>query len=272
MNKITNKDYFLPVIEALNGIKLLSSGTTKPMLIRGICKSSLEKNDYVVKYYKSPRMSVESSCRELIASFIAMELELNVPEPVLISVSAEFVGSLKGKDGYQVAYDSIGLNFGCKYLTDSGLMEMIYNQDLNSGQYEQAEHIFAFDTFISNVDRRIDKQNMLSDGETILIFDHELAFGFVFDLFQNPTPWIIRDTDREWIQNHFFFFKLKQNRHNFVNFVQSLEAIDDAFWQKVESLLPTVWKTLQLETIKNNLSSIVLHKDIFLKELYKILK
>jgi hypothetical protein len=82
--KITNDTYFLPTIEALLGINELGSGTTKPMLIRGVCRTTQEKSDYVVKYRNAPRMSVESSCRELLASFIAMELDMNVAEPALI--------------------------------------------------------------------------------------------------------------------------------------------------------------------------------------------
>ncbi|MBK8521463.1 MAG: hypothetical protein IPL54_11560 [Chitinophagaceae bacterium] len=57
-------------------------------------------------------MSIESSSRELIAAFIAMELELHVAEPVLVNVTPEFVETLIGKDGYKFASNSIGLNFG----------------------------------------------------------------------------------------------------------------------------------------------------------------
>ncbi len=59
MLKITDTDYFLPTVEAINGIRLLSTGTTQPMLIRGICNKTYEKSDYVVKYYNAPRMSIE---------------------------------------------------------------------------------------------------------------------------------------------------------------------------------------------------------------------
>lgn len=268
--KITNHEYFLPTIEALQGIKEFGSGTTNPMLIRGVCRTTTDKSDYVVKYRNSPRMSIESSCRELLAAFIANELGMNVAEPALINISPEFVDSLRGMDGYKNASNSIGINYGSKYF-GQGFMEFIQNQQLNDNQYELAQQIFALDIFISNADRRKDKQNMLTDGEKIVIFDHELAFGFVMDIIKNRTPWIISESDRTWIKNHFFYQALKSNEHNFDTFVESFEVLDSNFWNKANVLIPDEWKTGQLEDIKNNLTALITNKQIFLNELYKVL-
>jgi hypothetical protein len=269
--KITNDTYFLPTIEALQGIDELGSGTTKPMLIRGVCRKTHEKSDYVVKYRNAPRMSVEASCRELLASFIAKELEMNVAEPALINVSPEFVDSLRGMEGYKNANNSIGINYGSKFF-GQGFFEFLQNQKLNEKQFEQAEQIFALDIFISNADRRKDKQNMLTDGEKIMIFDHELAFGFVMDIIKTPTPWLISDADKSWIKNHFFYPALKDNEHNFDTFVESFEVLDTNFWQKADLLIPQEWKTKQVDDIKNNLTSLIKNKSIFLQELNKVLK
>lgn len=270
MIKITDDTYFLPTIEALHSIDEFESGTTKPMLIRGVCRTTHEKSDYVVKYHNAPRMSVESSCRELIASFIAKELDLNVAEPVLINVSSEFADSLRGKDGYKNAHNSIGLNYGSKFF-GQGFLEFLQNQKLNEKQFVQAEQIFALDIFISNADRRRDKQNMLTDGEKIMIFDHELAFGFVMDIIKNPTPWLISDADKSWIKNHFFYTTLKGNEPSFDTFVESFEVLDKKFWDKTDILIPQKWKTKQIDDIKNNLTSLINNKSIFLQELNKIL-
>lgn len=270
MIKITNDTYFLPTVEALYGIDELGSGTTKPMLIRGVCRTTHEKSDYVVKYRNAPRMSVEASCRELLASFIAKELEMNVAEPALINVSPEFVDSLRGKEGYKNANNSFGINYGSKFF-GQGFFEFLQNQKLNEKQYGQAEQIFALDIFISNADRRKDKQNMLTDGEKIMIFDHELAFGFVMDIIKNPTPWLISDADKSWIKNHFFYPALKDNEQNFDTFVESFEVLDKNFWDKADILIPQEWKTKQVDDIKNNLTSLINNKSIFLQQLNKVL-
>jgi hypothetical protein len=85
----------------LVGLRSFETGANQPMVIQGVCRETGVKGDFVVKYRGAPRMSIEASCRELIASFIAMELDLFVPEPAIINVSKEFVESLSGKSGYK---------------------------------------------------------------------------------------------------------------------------------------------------------------------------
>jgi len=268
--RITDKEYFLPIIEALQGFSEFGTGTTKPMLIRGVCRTTHEKSDYVVKYLNSPRMSFESSCRELLASFIARELGLNVAEPALINVTSNFADSLRGKEGFNNAINSIGLNYGSKFF-GPGFMELIHKQHLNEEQLVQAKQIFALDIFISNADRRIDKQNMLTNGTKIIIFDHELAFGFIMDIIKNPTPWIIGESDMIWIKNHFFYSTLKGNEHNFITFVEGLYVLDDNFWEKANSLIPNEWKTGQISKIRQNLMDLINNREIFLNEINRLI-
>jgi hypothetical protein len=269
VRKLTDTNYFLPQVLALNGDKILGSGTTQPMLIRGVCKTTHEKADYVVKFKSSPRMSTKSSCSELIASLIALELDLNVVEPAIIEIIPEFVDTLKGKDGYKNASNSLGINFGCKYV--AGFMEFVSGQQLNDQQYEQAKEIFTFDLFISNADRRVDKPNLLTDGEKVLLFDHELAFGFVWDIIKNPTPWLISENDLGWIKNHYFYSILKGNEHNFNEFIDKFEVLNAFFWEKLRNTIPAEWMDDHFDKIKNNLISLILHKEEFKEQLNKIL-
>ena len=270
MTKITDKHYYLQKVDALNGIELLSTGTTQPMLIRGVCEQTGEKSDYVIKYRRSPRMSVESSAFELIAAFIAKELELDVPEPALINVSPEFVDTLRGKEGFIFANNSIGLNFGCSFL-GYGFMQLLQNQKLTESQFEQAIKIFAFDILISNADRNINKPNLLTNGEKIFIFDHELAFGFVRDIIKSPKPWIIRDVDLTWIKSHFFYLILKGSEPNFDNFFESFEVLNDNFWDTVNTLIPDEWAPIQLIEIRKYLCALVSNRNVFLQQLIKVL-
>lgn len=267
--KITDANYLLRHIEALQGFSTLGSGTTEPMLIRGVCTTTGEKADYVIKFVNSPRMSVEASSRELIASFMAMELELNVPEPAIINVTQPFVETLRGHQGYKAAANSIGKNFGCRYI--EGFMELLWNQKLSEGQLDQARKIFAFDMLILNTDRRTNKPNLLSDGEKIIIFDHELAFGFVFDLITNNTPWIFSDADKHWIENHFFYSTLKSNKYQFEDFIQQFNQLNENFWDKAIVLLPENWRKDQVYFIRTRMTELLSHRQEFLDSLYKIL-
>jgi hypothetical protein len=269
MIKLTDSNYFLPEVYALYGDRVLSTGTTQPMLIRGVCKQTEIKSDYVVKFISSPRMSPTSSCNELVAALIAMELELDVAEPALIDISPEFVDTIRGKDGYKNASNSIGINFGCKYVT--GFMEITSNQRLSPSQLRHAEQIFPFDIFISNSDRRIEKPNMLTDGEQILIFDHELAFGFIMDIIKNPKPWIITDSEISWIKTHYFYPVLKKNEHNFDSFVDKFTILSDSFWEKLYSTVPSNWAGAHFGKIKNNLCLLIENKEYFKEELKRIM-
>ena len=267
--KITDADYFLPIIEAQIAFKEFSTGRNKPLPVRGICQKTFQKNDYVVKFKNSAEMTVEASCRELLGSFIAMELGLSVPKPVLVSITHDFTQLLKGKSSYVVANNSKGLNFGCVF--ENGYYDILRNQSLSDAQKNQVNYIFPFDVFISNADRRIDKPNLLTNGNNIMIFDHELAFGFIFDIFKNTTPWAIRPQDKDWIQNHFFFPYLKNKFPDFTIFVGNLTLLDDSFWEKAFLLIPDEWKTEQLHEIKSYLQALITRKDVFLQELQNVL-
>jgi hypothetical protein len=87
-------------------------------------------------------MDLISSCSELLASFIAMELDLNVAEPAIIEISPEFLETLRGSDAYKNASGSEGINFGCKYKT--GYIELVSNQQISDQLTECAADIFTF--------------------------------------------------------------------------------------------------------------------------------
>jgi hypothetical protein len=267
--KITDTNYFLPIIEALLPYDEFSTGRNKPLPVRGFCQKTFEKEDYVVKFKNSAEMTVEASCRELMGSFIAMELGLFVPKPALVNISPDFALMLKGKSNYIVANNSVGLNFGCVF--ERGYYDILRNQSLSDSQKNQVNHIFPFDVFVSNADRRIDKPNLLTNGNNIMIIDHELAFGFVFDIFKNINPWTIRPQDKDWIQNHFFFPYLKNKFPDFTIFVGKLALLNDSFWEKAFSLIPNEWKTEQLNEIKTYLQTLITRKDVFLQELQNVL-
>ncbi|WP_026902425.1 HipA family kinase [Pedobacter glucosidilyticus] len=271
MIKLSHPDYFLPVVHALEPGKIFDTGTTAPQLVRGVCEQTGTKSDYVVKYIKGQRMSAEASCRELLAAYIAAELEFNVPEPALINISSDFTELLRGSDNYQTAVNSIGFNFGNKY--EEGYQQIMVGQHIDDKLNAKLVELLAFDIFIGNADRRLDKPNFMSNGDDILIFDHELAFGFTLELpfLRNPKPWIIRDSDMEWIKNNFCFVRLKGRDLKMDNFINKLSAINDDFWVKYQNIAPAEWLTDQVKDIKEYLQKLIDKSDIFESEIKRIL-
>ncbi|WP_341224826.1 HipA family kinase [uncultured Arcticibacterium sp.] len=272
MLNLTHEDYRLPEVFALEGLGLMETGTTAPMKIRGVDKSSNERGQYVVKFYNSGRMSVKSSCRELVGAWIARELGINVIEPVIVDVSPKFIELLLGKGGYMAAQKSVGLNFGSVY--ESGFMEFIEGKKVMENHlFEQAKLIFMFDMFVSNDDRGAGKPNVMTNGKELLVYDHELAFSFadLLSFSQNPEPWIIGESEREMYERHYFYKYLRSRSIDFMPLVSKLEGINDVFWQKVNSQIPEHWRTEDLIKIREYLTKIVENKEIFAAQLTKVL-
>ena len=104
--RFSDSQYYLPQIEALRANRVMSSGTTLPMSLEGVDRVTGVRDQFVVKFVKSPRMSPASSAKELIAAWVAMELDLPVVDPVIIHISQPFVESMRGYDGFIQATQS----------------------------------------------------------------------------------------------------------------------------------------------------------------------
>ena len=250
----------------------MESGTTTPNIILGVCQQTLIKSDYVVKFRNAERMSPEASARELVAAFIAMEFDFNIPAPAIIHISEAFVESMRGKTNFKVASKSLGHNFGSEYF--KGYLPLVRNQKIPDELLERLQNLFVFDMLIRNSDRRIGKPNFLTDGKREMIFDHELAFSFSLELpsLKNKEPWLITGREMVWISDNYCYNVLKGKAVDFSNFVTKFNVLDQNFWQKVSSLVPLDWRTPQLDEIQAHVETIVRKRDVFTQELNRILK
>jgi hypothetical protein len=70
-----------------------------------------------------------------------------------------------------------------------------------------ARETIAFDAFILNPDRTADRPNLLWKDEELVLFDHELAFSFLYAIGGSAEPW----TDRFEgpLRSHVFYLPLK---------------------------------------------------------------
>ncbi|HEV7332713.1 MAG TPA: HipA family kinase [Flavisolibacter sp.] len=271
--KITDPQYFLPVIEALEANNILSSGRTRPMVIRGVCQTTGVRSEYVLKLKGSPEMFPSSNLNELLSSYIARELDFPVPEPVVINVSQAFVETMRHRhDNFSLAEKSLGFNFGSALHTH--YQEIVPGQPISQELKQSLYELFALDVFLGNTDRRRDKPNFLSNGKDLLIYDHELAFSFtkLLSFARNPAPWTILEADMEWLANNFCFQHLKGTSFDFTNFAARLERINDAFWTRAEGLIPADWLTDEFGVIRTCLTGIVQHKNEFASELNRVLQ
>jgi len=275
MPSIKDSSYKLPIIEPLQKHQVFANSANKPLLITGVNIDTGVKDDYVVKLMKAERMSESAAIRELLAAFIALEFDLLVTLPALINISSDFVSLLVGEAEYSIAQQSLGYNYGTRYVEK--FQNFAINQALPNTLLDSAWEIFAFDVFIQNADRSHEapkKPNLLTNGKELLIFDHEVAFGFVFELSfnRNKEPWNIRDSDKLWIEKHCLFRSLKGNVFDEQNLMHKFARLDNEFWNRAWDLTPNSWRDKeQFEAIKSFLAQIVSNKNAFVKNLQLLL-
>jgi hypothetical protein len=269
MKKITDSDYRLPEIYALRFNENFSQSANKPVLLSGIDKHSQEKGDFVVKFKNTGRMSTDASMRELLAGFIAMQMGIPVVEPVIIEITPAFVNLLIGNEAWVAPDKSLGHNYGSIYIREH--TTLLLNKGLNNRQLPLAQDIFAFDMFIQNPDRTNNKPNLLTEGNDMIILDHEIAFGFIFASFITANIWAMKDNDKAWIRDHCLFPHIKGKEFNFEGFSAKLGNLTETFWDKAARLVPAEWFSDQFETIKNILSRICADRKHFILELKKIM-
>jgi hypothetical protein len=269
MAKVTDTTYRLPTIEALSSFDQMI-GTTSPMAIWGVDTETGERGRYVVKYKNQNRMSASASAFEYLGAWMAREIELNATEPVAINISEDFVSTLAGRNGFKAASQSLGLNFGSKYV--AGVTQIPPTGfTLTKEQTEQAKQLFVLDLFMQNTDRGHVKPNVGLHQDKLFVYDHELAFSFLRMLpsFRNKTPWVLDPADSELYKKHFFYRYLKGQEEDFSEQVNELTKLNDDFWRCIDQHMPQEFKVHELTEIKDYLLPFLKYLSEFAASIHK---
>lgn len=162
-----------------------SRGKTQPLIL--ICQGpDGEEIEVVAKFSFGCEQGVVNLAREVIASCLAADLGIKVPEPYLIEATPEWTAALPLEQRLRVQ-QSCPIAFGCKLITGQF-------STWNPGITPSAEllpklrAIFFFDGMIQNMDRQSPNPNCLVQGNDIFVIDHEIAFTHHLVLGWVP-PW-----------------------------------------------------------------------------------
>ena len=269
--KITDTLFAIPDIIAIQHIGTALSGANRPLFIEGIDKQQGIRGDYVLKYRGAERMTESTSAKELLAAFMATEIGIQTPRPVLIHVLDNFLETLTQHTDYQNIQKGKGVNFGSVKIEPNNTI--IYKQQLTIEQQQQALQIFVFDLWIQNADRRFEKSNMFLSQDKIVVIDHELAFSFldVFSFVAQSPPFLLDSMEINSAKNHFFYPTLHQNKHVDLDAAfQLFSALNLYFWQRVQLFMPTDWlKALNIKRIENHSNLILENCETFKQEIWK---
>ena len=96
MGKIRDGNFEFQHIFATSYSDVFETSANQPLLVLGINMNNGVSGEFVLKPTGAQRMYPGASMKELIASLIALELELSTPEPVNITVEDEFIKSCLG--------------------------------------------------------------------------------------------------------------------------------------------------------------------------------
>jgi len=243
----------------------------QPFRIRGVDMNDGTSGYFILKPMGASRMYTGAAMKELIASLIAIEVGLNVPEPVIIEIDKNFVNLADNKETREVLSNSIGLNFGSLYL--KGLSTWTEAGFLIKNLFSTIQKVFIFDVFIENTDRTKVKPNMLTDNEDIVILDHELAFSFIDLLFyKNDTPWILTDNDKNLFRQHLFYDFLHGKEFVSDDFIDKFKLLDKQFWERVKYLIPSPLVVDKFDVIEKHLINRISNFDLFVKDLKRFLQ
>lgn len=229
--------------EAVRFDRPVGSGRTKPIWV-GV--EEAEDGDVidVLAKYTGHELTVEGLVRETMAALLAADLMLGTPEPLLVRIGSEFILSVSSAtSGGNIAAslrNSLVLAYGSKKLPN-GFNIWSADRPIPDGLMQQALEIFCFDCLIQNPDRSSRSPNVLCNGSSFAIIDHELAFITNGIIGWNP-PWIV-DALSSFAINHIFFGKLrcKTDGLDIDRIFDKFASIKDSRIDAYINALPSEW-------------------------------
>ena len=212
----------------------LSSGKTWPSQLSCIRNDrEHEEVEVVAKFSAGCERKIGGLVAETIAAMLAADLDLPVPEPVLVDFDTGFIEIIRARD--RALAERIGpsasVAFGSTKLP-SGFAVLPQEKAVPQTLRAQAADIFAFDALVQNPDRRPENPNCLLDGRSFAIFDHELAFMTQGIVGWRP-PWQIGGLEMlKGPIRHVFFGDLQGKIADFNRLKGAWQAITDARLQE----------------------------------------
>jgi hypothetical protein len=255
----------IPQLVASHFHRFMTAGRTSPALCGCEDDEGNRVDDFVVKLRGGLDNGKEGLLFELIGSRLAAHFGLASPDPALVRIDSEFAELVAVREPQRAARmrNSVGLNFGSRLLVDA--IEWPVDMKIPDSMRQAALNIFAFDALVQNPDRRFENQNLLIRGDDIFVFDHELAFSFLWDVLPSPTPWRLQD--QVYLGNHVFYTRLRKKPIDLSGFVATLVELPEGALQGIMAEVPPEWNNEILQRIEGHLRVVSDHAIEFAEEI-----
>lgn len=178
---------------------------------------------------------------EVIAACLAADLGLPIPEPFLIEVTPEWPPTIPDQSRRALVQKSSPIAFGSKNQAGQFNDWNIGNK-ITDSMLPIASSIFVFDGIIQNPDRIEGNPNCLIRGESLVIFDHELAFSHRL-VFGWKPPWVLGGLQHMAQSNHHIFHReLRVRKIDYEPIRAAWKGLSDTMISDYERAIPVEWK------------------------------
>lgn len=220
--------------------KEFTNGRNKPVVLVCVDDEGTEV-EVVTKFEHRCERGANALIAESLASMIAADLDLPIPEPFIVSIDPDFRSDLlRTLPGRREPRSDL-LGFGLKHISP-GYSLVMHGKPLRDGLIQTAAEILAFDVLVQNSDRIPRNPNCLTNGNRLVIIDHELAFSAGLVIGWRP-PWEAGGLDYigQPLSEHLFYRCLKGQPIDFLRLIGAAEAISDQRVLEYRCALPEQW-------------------------------
>jgi hypothetical protein len=267
---IHSRQVMIPRLIAAQFHRFIKTGRTSPALCGCEDKTGKRVDDFVIKLRGEMDHGQNGLLCELIASRLAAHFGLKSPDPALVAIDADFAELVAAAEPQAASRmrNSIGLNFGSRLLTDAS--EWPVDKSIPDTMRQAAVDIFAFDALIQNPDRRFNNQNLLTRGDDIFVFDHEIAFSFLLDVLPSKTPWLLEG--QQYLTDHVFYRQLRSKPIDVDRFTLALSNLAGPALDRILAEVPAEWNNERVTMIKRHLRTVSKHGPEFTEQIRRRLK
>jgi hypothetical protein len=263
---VVTAERMIQTVQATVFHRFMTKGRTSPALCGCEDIAGQAAGDFVVKLRGGTERGATALICELVASRLASYFRVAVPVPALVSIHAGFAELVATTHpGYSRRMrESIGLNFGSRQLND--VMTWPVDRSIPDAMWPTAVSIFAFDALIQNPDRKFSPNpNLFSRGDQIFVYDHELAFSFIENIFPAEAPWRLGRS--EYLTEHVFFSRLRRKEIDLTGFMDLLAALPDVSLPAILADVPAEWNNSSLSKINDHLCAVARQSALFADEI-----
>jgi len=164
------------------------AGKSKPLR----CEIEFDDGLSCEAYVKFPGLSAEliigGLIAEAVAATLAADLDLPVCEPLIVLLGDLYIDELTYPELAKLVQNSTIPAFGSLRAPD-GFREMTASDHFLKTDVQNLLEIYLFDTFLENVDRRLENKNLLIHDREIKMIDHEFCFSRATSVLLGKKPW-----------------------------------------------------------------------------------